>query len=88
MDSSFNHITVHKTDAYCTGARLLVCRLVDEPGRGYLALAEEGGTFGTESCPSSYGRPCMTWFGLGERYPDEQTALNAVQTRESPRIEV
>jgi hypothetical protein len=57
---------------------VLVVTLVDTPNRGYLALEELRGGFGDEACPSSYGRPCLTWFGPGERYPDARTALSAV----------
>jgi hypothetical protein len=57
---------------------VLMVHLVDTPDKGYLAADEGTGGFGDAECPSSYGMPCITWFGPGERYPDANTALNAV----------
>ena len=77
VDGNNNQITV--TLASCTfeGLPMVICRMVDDPSVGYLALCEDGGGFGDEACPSSYGRPCLSWFGPGERYPDADAAIAA-----------
>jgi len=78
IDSNCNHITAHPTDRTIDGRPLVVVQLVDDPSHGYIALDEGTGGFGDESCPSSYGMPCMTWFGVGERYPTPEAALAAI----------
>jgi hypothetical protein len=83
IDSNCNHITTQMTDRTIDGRPLVVVRLVDDPERGYIALDEgTGGGFGDESCPSSYGMACMTWFGVGERYPTPEAALAAIADSE------
>ena len=78
IDESGNHIIVCDTCIVLHGLPVLLALLRDDPYRGYLALAEKDWDFGDESCPSSYVRPCIGWFGEGEREPDAETALNAV----------
>lgn len=78
VDGNCNRIVVETTSHFLDGRPLVVARLVDEPGRGYIALDEGTGGFGTEECPSSYGMPCMTWFGPGERFSTAEAALSAI----------
>ena len=79
VDSNNNVVLVSQpTQRTCDGLPLLVVRLLDNPSKGYIAACEPDGGFGTEECPSSYGRPCLSWFGEGERYPDAFSALSAV----------
>ncbi len=77
-DSSCNCITVERTTQTYDGLPLVVVRLVDDPAHGYLCVDEGTGGFGDEACPSSYGMPCLTWFGAGERHPDADAAVGAL----------
>ena len=78
VDSNNNRISIAPTDRSLDGRPLVVVRLADNPDTGYIALDEGTGGFGDEACPSSYGMPCLSWFGVGERYPDAEAALAAV----------
>jgi hypothetical protein len=78
VDSNGNRVSVVASGRTLDRLPVLVVTLADTPNRGYLALEEPRGGFGDSACPSSYGRPCMTWFGPGERYPDARAALSAV----------
>lgn len=78
VDSNCNRITVAETGRTAEGVPLVVARLVDDPACGYLASVEGEGGFGTEECPSSYNRPCATWFGKRERFPTAEDALAAL----------
>jgi hypothetical protein len=77
-DSNCNLISASATGRTCDGRPLVVVRLLEEPNRGYVALDEGTGGFGTEDCPSSYGMPCMSWFGPGERYPTAEAAVEDI----------
>jgi len=78
VDSNSNEIRAVVSGRTRDGLPLVVVRLTANLGRGYIAQDEGTGGFGTAECPSSYGMPCMSWFGEGERYPDAETALAAI----------
>ena len=78
IDSSHNVVLVSEPMKRftCQNKPVVVVRLVKEPDRGYLAMVDdEGGGFGDDECPSSYGRPCITWFGPNSLYPSAFEAL-------------
>ena len=79
FDGNENAVRVSGTTETSDGAPIVVVRLVGSPGKGYLAavIGDDGG-FGSVACPSSYNRPCLTWFGTGERYATAEEALRAV----------
>ena len=78
VDGNNNRVMVRKTGHTFSGRPLVVVQLVDEPARGYVALVEEFGGFGDDACPSSWGRPCLGWFGRGERYHTAEQALDSI----------
>ena len=78
VDGNCNIIEVVRTERTSLGYPIVVAKLCSDPRTGYLAADEGAGGFGNEGCPSSYGMPCITWFGPGERHPDAETALKAV----------
>ena len=79
IDSSHNVVLVSEPLKRFTynGKPVVVVRLVKEPDHGYLAMVEEaeGGGFGNDEIPSSYGRAVITWFGPGERYKAADEAI-------------
>lgn len=77
-DSNNNKITVRPTGLTYDGLPLLVAEIVSEPGHGYIVADEGTGGFGNDDCPSSYGMPCLTWYGPGERYPSAKIALDCL----------
>lgn len=87
VDSSCNKITVDEQEISHNELRLVVVRMADNPRLGYIAHREENGAFGDDTCPSSYGMPCLTWFGSGQRYPDSRIALNNIIKSSEPRIQ-
>lgn len=78
VDESGNRVTVVRTGNKYEGKPLIVVTLIDDPSRGYIALEEGEGGFGNEECPSSMGRPCLTWFGPNERYKDWLQAIACI----------
>ncbi len=78
IDSNCNEILVERTYRTSGGNPIVIARLAGDTARGYLVEDEGTGGFGNEECPSSYGMPCLTWFGPGERYPDATAALAAL----------
>ena len=78
IDANGNAITVVRDGRSCQGLPILICDLVGTD-QGYLALEELDGAFGDESCPSSIGRPIMTWFGCGEAYTTAEYAIRAIE---------
>ena len=71
VDGNGNRISVTPTMLTVGGLPLVVARLLDDPSRGYLAL-DEGTCVYRTACPR------MGWFGVGERYPDAESALSAL----------
>lgn len=78
IDSNGSRIIVYPTDYILDDCRLVIVRLMDDLSRGYIAMDDGTGGFGDESCPSSYGMSCVSWFGEGERYPTAEDALTAI----------
>lgn len=70
IDSNGNHIHVSVIPYIrVDGLRVLLCHISPSVGySGYLAIEEPDGGFGNPSCPSSYHRPCIAWYGRKERY--------------------
>jgi hypothetical protein len=80
VDSNTNIVLTARTSLLDPeGDALWVVRLVSEPDRGYIVAVDQKATviLGTDECPSSYGAPCLTWFGPGERYGNVGEALEA-----------
>lgn len=79
VDGNGNMISVENTSLTRDGLPLAVARLHADPAHGYVVSCEEDGGFGDADCPSSCGRPCLAWFGPGERYADAASALADLQ---------
>lgn len=77
VDGNGNRVSVEETEIRDVegGRPLLVIRLIDDPSSGYICAQSEGAMFGDESSPDSWGMTCQAWFGVGERFPDAETAL-------------
>jgi len=76
VDGNSNRVNVRDLPfTLPTGQALMLASVVGEPGHGYVAAVEPDGGFGDEACPSSYGRPCLGWFGSGEAHPDRFSLL-------------
>ena len=79
VDGNANVLVVGPPTARtCGGLPMTVVRLLGQPDKGYIAVCEPDGSFGSDECPSSAGRPCVSWFGPGEQYPDAFAAMSAV----------
>jgi len=78
VDANHNRIVCVKSDRTHEGMPLVVVRLVLDPAHGYIASDEGTGCFGDDDCPSSYGMPCLSWFGVGERFPTAEAAIAAI----------
>ena len=78
IDGNSNPITVEKTGLRYDGRELVIARMQGNPNEGYIALDEGGGSFGDETCHSSYKMSCMGWFGPEEIWPDADTGLLAL----------
>ena len=75
--ATFDNVNYHPVEA---------AYLCGRYGRGYLvAVTPDACGWWDESCPSSYGRPCLGWFGPGERLEDDFRAIEALTTRMLPR---
>ena len=72
QDNNDNYITSRECDYVCTddGWRIMCCDLVTEQNRGYIVAAEPA---------PGHWRPCLTWYGDGERYPDAYAALQDLE---------
>ena len=73
VDSNHDVILVSSpTKALHQAKPMVVVRPLSDPERGYVALIDDVdgdiGGFGTDEAPSSYRRPCLAWFGPGERF--------------------
>jgi len=78
VDANNNQITVEETNWRDDGNKVVIARLVNAPKRGYIAVDQGIGGFGNAECPSSYGMPCVTWFGGNERFPTAEAAITAI----------
>lgn len=77
-DSSTNRVNVTTTNYTCNGDPIDVATLVSDSATGYLASRGPNDyDWGNDECPDGPG--CITWFGPGERYPDAQSALDAIK---------
>ncbi len=76
-DSANNRLTVQGTNSCRHGERLIVCRLINDPDRGYVAVDDGRESYGNDKCPD--GPPVCGWFGRGERYKTPEELLAAIR---------
>jgi hypothetical protein len=75
IDGNSNRVVVRYQPYTSNGEPLIAATLVDEPDTGYIVVDTNEGGFGDVNCPSSYGMPCLEWFGPGQHYPNSDALL-------------